>query len=74
MTFEGHEYTHKGWFWFCPIYLDLSDDVPTVTTRHGWLEPLFWLASGLEWVRITATGFVLPDWEPTFMFSVTGEV
>ena len=34
------EYTHKGWFLFCPIW---DSEVPTVAPRYK-LEPLFWLA------------------------------
>ena len=38
------EYTHKGWFLFCPIWIaDWDSEVPVVAPRYT-LEPLFWLA------------------------------
>ena len=38
------EYTHKGWFLFCPIWIaNWDSEVPTVAPRYK-LEPLFWLA------------------------------
>lgn len=38
------EYTHKGWFLFCPIWIaDWDSEVPAVAPRYK-LEPLFWLA------------------------------
>lgn len=38
------EYTHKGWFLFCPIWIaDWQDGTPAITPRYR-LEPLMWLA------------------------------
>lgn len=38
------EYTHKGWFLFCPIWIaDWESETPAVAPRYK-LEPLFWLA------------------------------
>ena len=38
------EYTHKGWFLFCPIWIaDWESGTPAVAPRYK-LEPLFWLA------------------------------
>ncbi|MEP7043324.1 MAG: hypothetical protein ABI843_09685 [Dokdonella sp.] len=66
--------THKGWFWFCPIYLSPAEPDAPVEARRAWLEPLFSLCMGLEAARIFATSIIVPDYEPTFMFRVTGEV
>ena len=38
------EYTHKGWFLFCPIWIaNWESEEPAVAPRYK-LEPLFWLA------------------------------
>lgn len=67
--------THKGWFWFCPIYLsDPADaDCLCVEARREWLEPLCSVAEWFERTRIFVSSIVIRDFEPSFMFKVTGE-
>ena len=67
--------THKGWFWFCPVYMDLSDkEGITIEARAAWLEPLFWIAEYLETARLLIGTAVNPDYPEAFMFRVTGKV
>lgn len=65
--------THKGWFWFCPIYLSVDGDSAAVEARREWLEPLFSICEVLEYGRIWLSTAIWPDCEPSFMFRVTGE-
>lgn len=75
ITSSGFKPTHKGWFWFCPVYLSFDDPCGcAVEARHEWLEPLFDLADMFERARIWLTGAFDPDYEPAFMFKVTGEI
>jgi len=67
--------THKGWFWCCPIHLCMeSPDQAAIEARHPWLEPLFTVCQWLEDARIWLSMRLIEDYEPTFMFSVTGEL
>jgi hypothetical protein len=66
--------THKGWFWFCPVYLNLESDPMDVEARANWLEPLFSLAEMCESARLYIGRAVNPDYPMAFMFKVTGEV
>lgn len=63
--------TLKGWFWFCPIYMS-EEDEPTVAARHPWLEWLFSVAEGFEATRIFFSSLFIPDYEPSFVFRITG--
>lgn len=67
-------YTHKGWFWFCPGYLAFEQEGFAVEARSIWLEPLFSLSNVIEQLRIFVTSWGDPDYEPTFMVRVTGEL
>jgi hypothetical protein len=66
--------THKGWFWFCPIFLSPEAPDCVVEARYLWMEPLLTVAEWLERARIGITSFFDPDYEPMFMFLVTGEI
>jgi len=68
------KFTHKGWFWFVPVYLNMDDGEMLVAARWSILDPLFWVADLLEAARIYITSALNPDYEPTFMFRVTGEL
>lgn len=68
------KFTHKGWFWFCPVYLNAGDGEPFVEPRHWSMQPAFWLALRLEIARIFLTTMIDPDYEASFMFLVTGEL
>lgn len=68
------EATHKGWFLFCPVYLDMTDeDVPGMWARWEWLEPML---SAAHWCQEAMIGFLSatnPDYEPHFLIWVTDE-
>jgi hypothetical protein len=69
------EYTHKGWFFMCPIYLNANDgEGMAVEARLAILEPWFdvnrYLFSLCAWL-MTA---IDPNYEPMFPFRVTGEL
>ena len=67
--------THKGWFWFCPVYMDLRDDQGiAVEARANWLEPLFSLAMYFERTRLLIGTALNPDYPEAFMFRVTGKI
>lgn len=68
--------THKGWFLFCPIYVDMhtTPEAPHVWARLSWLEPLL---SAAHFVQASMIGFLSmanPDYEPAFMLRITGEM
>ena len=69
------EATHKGWFLFCPVYLDMTDEeVPGMWARWEWLEPLL---SAAYWCQESMIGFLSatnPDYEPHFLIWVTEEL
>lgn len=68
-------YTHKGWFWFCPVYLAFEQEGCAVEARSAWLRPVFTLCNWIEKkVRRLFIGWPDPDYEPSFMFRVTGEL
>ena len=48
------QFTHRGWFWFCPIYwAEDGADGCVVDVRSPWQEPLFYVCEGLEALRIS---------------------
>lgn len=64
---------HKGWFWICPIYLmDLETEEPKVWARLAILEPLFTICQWFESARIMVSSMLIEDYEPEFMFRITG--
>jgi len=69
------EATHKGWFLFCPVYLDMTDeDVPGMWARWEWMEPLL---DAAHWCQDTMIGFLSAtsaDYEPRFLILVTKEL
>jgi hypothetical protein len=70
----NYPYTHKGWFWFCPIYLSPYVEGCPVEARTAWLEPLFSLAELFERARIYLSTMLNPEYQPSFMFKITGEL
>jgi hypothetical protein len=39
MTTLKQTYTHKGWFFLCPVYMNADEgDGMSVSTRHPWLD------------------------------------
>lgn len=67
--------THKGWFLFAPVYLDMTDpENPGMWARWELLEPLIDVA---HWIQVSVISFLSycdPDYEPAFMIRVTGEL
>lgn len=66
------EYTHSGWFWFCPIYFAFDGDgnCAAVEARYEWLEWLFTACEFLEQARIGLSSSLWEDYEPSFQFKV----
>lgn len=68
-------YTQKGWFFLCPIYLDMTnEDCPVVDARFQWLE---WWHDVNLWFFGVLTGMILmvnPEHEPMFPLRITGEI
>lgn len=67
-------YTHKGWFWFCPVYLAFEQEGFAMDSRSIWFDPLFSLSNVIEQLRIFVTSWLDPEYEPMFMVRVTGEL
>jgi hypothetical protein len=64
-------FTHKGWFWFCPIYwAEDGADGCVVDVRSPWQEPLFYVCEGLEALRISLSCMLWEDYEPSHSFRV----
>lgn len=65
------QFTHRGWFWFCPIYwAEGGADGCVVDVRSPWQEPLFYLCEGLEALRISLSCMLWADYEPSHSFWV----
>jgi len=63
-------YTHKGWFFLCPVYMDAEQgDGMSVAVRRPWLG---W------WFDVNAAAFALvasfSNNEEPFPFRVTGKL
>lgn len=76
ITASGMRVTHRGWLWFCPVYLSFfpGDDSFGVEERSPLLAPVFWLAMQLEYMRLFVTSILAPDVPLSFGCIVTGEV
>lgn len=69
------KYTHKGWFLFCPIYLNADDgEGMAVDARWAWLDWWFDVNGFIFDLFVTVALFFNPDMEPSFPFMVTGEI
>ena len=67
--------SHKGWFLLCPIYIDLdAGDCPGVEVRAEWLEWWFDLNIDLFDLSVRVIQMFDQEYEPEFMFYVTGRV
>lgn len=68
-------YSHRGWFGFCPIYInDPYGHSPNITPRRSWLMPLLRLAIGVQQAAIATCTLVNPEWEPTWKIRLTGKL
>lgn len=68
-------FTHKGWFMLCPIKIAKPySEAPCLAPRWWWLE--LWLDANelLQQAQIWMLSAINPDYEPRFMFKVTGEL
>jgi hypothetical protein len=68
-------YTHKGWFFLCPIYCNPNEgEGMHVDARYRWLDWWFdvqMYVFNLLCVMITS---INPEYEPMFPFKITGEL
>lgn len=66
------QYTHLGWFGFCPIYVGgLQGRCPDIKARFTWLEPLLRLNIALQELSIGVCTMMDPDWTPTWKIKLT---
>lgn len=67
--------THKGWFLFAPVYVDMTDpDVPGMWARWEWLEFLVTAAHEVQSAMMATIQLFDEDYEPAFMITLTGEM
>lgn len=72
---EEVEFTHKGWFGICLIYIaELESDEPVIVERHWLFGPLFYASELLYDVCFFLHGMMDPEFEPYFPLRVTGEL
>ena len=71
------EFTHKGWFGICPVYMRNdpdTEDCMEAVERSLIFYPLFWLSGEVYILIIMLKTDADPDYEPSFPFLVTGEL
>ncbi len=67
-------YTHKGWFGFCPVFIeDPHGRCPNLTSRHPLLMPILRFNVWLQELSIATCSLMAPDWEPTWSIRLTGK-
>lgn len=67
--------THKGWFFFCPVYLNADDgDGMEVEARHPWLDWWFDANEIIFGAIATTMMYFDEDYEPEYPFTVTGKL
>jgi hypothetical protein len=81
---EGHagpcaalpsQYSHRGWFGICPIYLgNLHSDAPAVAPRWELAVPLFVVSEWWQGACIYICTLVDPEYIPCWKFRITGEL
>lgn len=75
LTSSGMNATHKGWFSFCPVYVDMDyGDGPAIEARWAILEPLLSLATWMQGTAVFVAQFIDPDYEPAFRIRLTAEL
>jgi hypothetical protein len=68
-------FTHKGWFMWCPIKVANPDsDAPVLAARWLILEPWFTVNEAWQNLMIFVLSTINPEFEPMFMFKITGEL
>jgi hypothetical protein len=74
MLMKEH-FTHYGWFFMCPIYLNANEgDGMAVEARHWMLEPWFTVNELIFAACVWIMTSINPEYEPMFPFRVTGEI
>ncbi len=67
------QYTHKGWFGICPIYIGkLHSDAPAVAPRWEWVVPLFVISEWWQGAAIWVCTLVNPAYTPLWKLRITG--
>lgn len=68
------DFTHNGWFMFCPVKVDMNDpELPVIAARHWMLEPLFVLSQWSQQSMIWLLSFANPSYYPAWSLKITGE-
>jgi hypothetical protein len=67
-------FQYKGWFFLCPVYLNLYDDHVETVARVPWLEWWFFINATIAEGMIAILTKTNPQYEPSFPFCITGEV
>jgi len=75
MRCRKSDYTHKGWFGICPVYLYNTDKDPIgIAPRWECVVPLFvvseWFQGASIWLCTLANPMYVPYWK----IKVTGEL
>ncbi len=70
---EGREFTHKGWFYLCPIYLSPDCEKMTpVIARHPLFDGWFRLNEAIYKLFSIQMLLMDPYGQPKTVFRVTG--
>lgn len=68
------KYSHRGWFGFCPVYVNQPfSGKPAVCPRHPLLMPLMRLNILIQRLAISVCSMMDPYWEPTWKLKLTGK-
>lgn len=68
------KYSHKGWFGFCPVYVDNPfSESPKVCPRYSWLMPLMYFNIEIQRLAISACQLMDPYWSPVWKIKLTGK-
>lgn len=68
----GPEFTLRGWFGLCPIFLTSEPNGPTLVPRHVVLYPLMFLSEAAFGTLFLVMSVLDPTFEPAYPIKVTG--
>jgi hypothetical protein len=69
------KFTHKGWFFMCPIYLNPNEgEGMNAEARYAWLEWWFTVQEYIFSAMVFICESINPEYEPMFPFYITGEL
>lgn len=75
MIMKDVKFTHKGWFFMCPIYLCHYDgESIAVEARSPILEFWFDINNFIFAICVNIRSAIDPEYEPAFPFLITGEI